>query len=937
MFGLRLKILLPAIITLAILPSVLSAQFYFGQNKVQYTNFNWQVMETEHFRVFFYPEEEQIAKIAAKIAEDSYRSLAMLFNHEIYNKTPLIIYSSPNYFTQTNVISYLLPESVGGFTEFLKGRVVVPFHGSYYDFTHVIRHELVHVFTISKLEAVTSHQQILRMASPPLWFMEGIAEFWSVEWTSEADMIVKDMVIGGNIIPIERMYEVSGSYLMYKLGQSICQFINDKYGSDKLILILENWWKGHDFREIMEITLGEPITEVSRKWEYSLKKKYFPQIATAGLAKREATQLTKDGYSLKGVPIKLGDSNDYREWIIFKANKRGYSGIYMMPPDGEKKKLRTLLKGERTAGFESLHLFQSGIDANSEGRILFSSKSKETDVLYLYDIFHEKVTNRYEFPGLAAIVSPRFSPNGNYAVFSGSRIDGIADIYTLNLLTGDLQSVTNDLYYDTDPAFNQSGDSIIFASDRCLYGDKGAVNLYKVPFDGGTPIQITSGNWRDASPDVSENGIYFSSDRDGAYNIYRLNEDGSINKITSLLTGAYDPRLTPDRKNIIFSGYQDFSFHIYRQSVQDSILLAADTPPAGKVFWKPGMLNNDYLRSSVKYHTEYSFDIAQSALSFDPVYGALGGLQVALSDMLGDYTIYFLLTNTAETKDDILSSFNAAVTYINKKNRLNWGLGAFHFYDDNYYNDYEGYYSERQVGGLVYVNYPISRFNRIETSTYLRYSRKDMWMFQYLRRAALMTNYVSFVSDNSLWDISGPIEGHRYNLTFGLTTRLDEGRQYNRIGLVDLRHYFRLGKYSAFATRMFGYSSSGVEPQRLYFGGSWSFRGYERREFYVRNIVFNSNELRFPLIDNLMIGFPFGGIGFQAIRGAIFFDAGYLSDREFHFLDDEFFDRLIGSYGAGFRIALGRMVVLRFDFAKTTNFAKTAPGTNFEFFFGWNF
>ena len=210
-------------------------------------------------------------------------------------------------------------------------------------------------------------------------------------------------------------------------------------------------------------------------------------------------------------------------------------------------------------------------------------------------------------------------------------------------------------------------------------------------------------------------------------------------------------------------------------------------------------------------------------------------------------------------------------------------------------------------------------------------------MFQYRRKGALMTNYFTFVSDNSLWDISGPLEGHRYNLTFGLTSRLDQGKEYNRIGLVDIRNYIRLGKFSAYASRLFVYSSTGIEPQRIYFGGSWSFRGYDRRAFYARNIAFSSNELRFPLIDDLWIGFPFGGIGFQAIRGAIFFDAGYINDRKFEVLNHAFFDNMIGSFGAGFRVALGRIVLFRFDFSRTTDFRKISPRTDFEFFFGWNF
>jgi len=74
---------------------------------------------------------------------------------------------------------------------------------------------------------------------------------------------------------------------------------------------------------------------------------------------------------------------------------------------------------------------------------------------------------------------------------------------------------------------------------------------------------------------------------------------------------------------------------------------------------------------------------------------------------------------------------------------------------------------------------------------------------------------------------------------------------------------------------------------------------------------------------------PFGGLDFRRIRGAIYFDTGSAWDDEF--------DQFLGSYGAGFRVALGYVVLLRFDFTRTTDFRTTSPGTNFDFFFGWNF
>ena len=242
-------------------PTSPHAQFYFGKNKVQYTRFDWQVMTTEHFRIYFYKDEKEVARMAAEIGERDYRVLAAKFNHEIRRKTPLIIYSSPSYFSQTNVIPGILPEAVGGFTEFMKGRVVLPFHGSYFDFVHVLQHELVHVFQLAKLDAVTSHMLTQRIANPPLWFTEGQAEFWSKSWDTEADMILKDMVISGRLLSIDNFWQVEGSFFMYKLGESVCKFIDSTYGPEKIVQLYNNWPKGRSFEEIVRITLGDDLTQ----------------------------------------------------------------------------------------------------------------------------------------------------------------------------------------------------------------------------------------------------------------------------------------------------------------------------------------------------------------------------------------------------------------------------------------------------------------------------------------------------------------------------------------------------------------------------------------------------------------------------------------------------------------------------------------------------
>ena len=160
-----------------ILISTASAQFYyFGRNKVQYTEFDWKVMKTEHFDIYFYGGMDTLARQGAYFAERSYGILQQKFNLSVLHRIPLIFYSTHLHFEQTNTTPGFVSEGVGGFFEFLKGRVVIPYDGSSDHFRHVIQHELVHVFMSSKIARVTKDHRQNTDLSPPLWFTEGLAE-----------------------------------------------------------------------------------------------------------------------------------------------------------------------------------------------------------------------------------------------------------------------------------------------------------------------------------------------------------------------------------------------------------------------------------------------------------------------------------------------------------------------------------------------------------------------------------------------------------------------------------------------------------------------------------------------------------------------------------------------------------------------------------------
>ena len=119
---------------------------YFGRNKVQYRDFKFEVLKTDHFDIYFYDEERAAAADVARMAERWYARLSVLLDHNLSSRQPLVLYASHAHFEQTNVVGGEIGEGTGGVTEGLKRRVVLPLTGALRETDHVLGHELVHAF-----------------------------------------------------------------------------------------------------------------------------------------------------------------------------------------------------------------------------------------------------------------------------------------------------------------------------------------------------------------------------------------------------------------------------------------------------------------------------------------------------------------------------------------------------------------------------------------------------------------------------------------------------------------------------------------------------------------------------------------------------------------------------------------------------------------------
>jgi len=896
-----------------------AAQFgYFGENKVQYRHFDWHVMRGAHVDLYYYPAEQELARVALVYAEQSYDTLEQRFTYVVRHRIPLIVYASHTDFEQTNVLPFVPPEGLLGVTDFLKERVTLPFTGNYFDFRHTIRHELVHVFQLSLEAEAERRYPRMHHVGLPLWYTEGLAEYFSAGEDSRDEMILRELTVTGQLPSLRDLTEAGGG-LIYPLGGEIHHFLGERYGEWRIGELYSQLWKYASFDELLTGVYGRTLDQLSDEWQYWMRQRYYPAVQGAAPLALTARPLTR----LAIKPVVYADTADSAGQVLYFSPASGYTNIYAQGLHHTGR--RTVVHGERTPEFESFHFFDSRMDVTPRGVVAFSSKYLDRDALFLWDLARGTVVGRYQFPELVSILSPAWAPDRKSLVFSGLSESGYSDLYRLWLADGRLERLTHDRYQDIDPTVAPDGGSVVFASDRTAFGARGARNLFRLDFATGAITYLTYGDWNDAQPrwDPTSNRIYFSSDRDGILQIYSIDSTGRGRRETDALGGAFDPQYVARDSTLVFGGFGDLSFNIYvarpiADSTTGAIALAADRRPAAWTW--PELEHTDVAApGAVPYARHFTLDFAAGDAVVVPGLGAAQGAVFVFSDLLGDHSALLQVSSfQGNGLGSLLDNLSGTAFYLNQAHRLNWGAGVFRLRGRFYEGDFSTIYDETSAGAFGQLRYPLDRYRRIEVEYRLEHSNRfdlvtpealngtDPTSFH--RVGWLASNYLSYIKDNTLWLDTGPIDGERFDFTAGVVNDVSHGRFDSWVAFGDYRRYFRTSLRSAVAIRALGYYAGGERPRRINIGGSWAIRGYPNYGYIAGTRAWMGNiEWRFPITDYLTIGFPFGPLRFPGVQGAFFADYG----RAWTALTRGRGD--LGATGFGFRLPLGGLLVVRLD------------------------
>ncbi len=914
------------LVLLAVMPLEVFPQyeFWYGKNKVQ-KGFKWQHVETSHFKIYYYTNDERLIKKVSGAAEVAYKKISDYLNVQVKDrKIPLIFYSTKIDFELTNIVNIPPILSPEAFAESGYYRVVVQGETSFDELARTIAHELGHIFEYEIIGARSMY------ISPPAWVIEGFSEFIAGDWNPFALLTVRDAVLYNRTPQMTKEGYLQAPFsnerlLYYDFGHIIYEFLDEKLGRGGIKKLLFSLKGGSVFtgrgRNILKVLDYTPKTFNYEFGKYLRKR--FEKFA--------AKEDPEDYSYIIGPDFPLGPALSFQlspsgEMVaVFTVNYKAPDFDIMLLSVKDGKVIKNITPGGIFGpDYDIINFLYFPSDGSAftwskdSDRIAFFARKEWEDYLVVMDVLKGKILKKIKLPGIRKATSPKFAPGlkENRIYFSGQEATK-AYLYSMDLDTGKIGKHTNGLLFIKAFDISARGDRLIYSASDGKY-DK----LYLGVLDNPDMAkQITFGNCNDITPSFSTDSryVFYSSDELESYNIYKIDlQEKMLYRYTDVKTGNFFPVEIPAEKDqVVMSSYYNGNFTLFKKDVStpleerkiefediDQELLAKKEAEELK-------------ETGIKFQGKYKPFRKLYIESLPPLsiaVGTDGGLwgysALNLTDLMGDYNLFFQVYSDYGYR-------SYSLVYLNQKRRLQLFAHLFsyrlsYYTGAGFYYDRRSYRTLRELyGGEFGIWYPFNRAYRLEATASFYKQEENLDAFlppgsesPYSRYASgwAVPLRLSLVGETILFSgtYAGPARGHTFKISFEKYFKLSDKfiDAYTVEG--DFRKYFRFDNYSLLALRLYGFKSGGKTPLLQWTGGNNTIRSVGYRRLAGSNMFLFNAELRFPVLHQAIS--PIGPLG--PLRGVFFFDLGgvWFNDQKFRLLQEGkgiTLQDAIASYGFG--------------------------------------
>lgn len=627
---------------------------------IQDPELRWRTIRTEHFNVNYYEGLEAVALRVAAAAEESHARLSVVLGHSPKKPTEITITDESD---DANGWALTVPfnqirlwatapndmSTLQDYDDWYFGLVM-------HEYTHIL-----HMDTYGGLAKVIN--AIFGKVYPPnnvqpLWILEGFAVFEESDKTTggrlrstQWDMMMRTAVLEGHFDPIDTIsmgpYTWPHGTGVYLYGSYFIRYIVETYGEDVLRQVSVDY--GNALlpfgvnRTIRKIT-GKTWPELYEEWFEHASERYEEQaepVRARGI--QEGMQITDTGEADHCPRF----SPDGRSLAFFSWDGHDRSGLFILdleaplgalgdPPGKVDKswKVRSVL---RTTG-------QGAVDWTPDGEGLVYARSEVFKNWYAYhDLFHVSLDNgtilRLTEGGRSR--QPDISPRGDLIAYT---VNGAGTSSLVVAPAGpdpvpflEVNDGTFSQIYS--PRFSPDGSRIAYS----MWSEGGNREIHVLDLETGESRAVTSDRGIDAAPVWDPEGryLYFCSDRTSISNVYALDlADSSLWQVTNVLTGAFQPDISPDGRSLVYVGYHSRGYDLYLMELEPAHWLPVDTPDREQaevdLSWtklEPEPQPKRYNPLRTLYPRYWSFAVAEDAWGYALTLLTTGG------DVAGHHTI----------------------------------------------------------------------------------------------------------------------------------------------------------------------------------------------------------------------------------------------------------------------------------------------------------
>jgi Tol biopolymer transport system component len=498
-----------------------SLSFAFGPwtwTNRTHSEFDWKVIQTEHFNIYYYDSIESVARKGALIAEQVYQPIMDQIECKDFGKTDLVFTDEDEimngYAMPTNqIFIWINQNNASGW-----------FTGGEKWLKTVVAHEFQHIVMMNVLK---NWMGSIGLFGVPSWFMEGTAEYYTEKWrVGRSDSRMKIHTYKNTMDKLDPHDD----------GYAKVLYMADKYGDSTLTKIVhyrEYFYnigdkfhflsKPFDFTTAFKKVTGQSLNDFNEEWRRVMNTYYYGYKAQKETIEEIGNildiQVFQSIFSLSISP----DSSMIA--IIGRKSDSMYdSGLYTMTTDtnhtvseihfgtltsapswsfdGQKITVAEYRRGDNGSLINDIRLIDIGNETKSwitdnkragfpqfspsQNELLFTSHIGETTQLFIHNFDDSQVKQISNFEGDFQVQHPSWSSDGNQIAFTIQDENGLVDIATMSINGDNYKKLTSDEYEDLMPIWSHDNSEIIFTSYR-----NSTPNIYRISVNGGELMQMT--------------------------------------------------------------------------------------------------------------------------------------------------------------------------------------------------------------------------------------------------------------------------------------------------------------------------------------------------------------------------------------------------------------------------------------------------------------